>query len=90
MKKLFIAATLFLVACQKQTPAPTPPPAPEIPPVIRSKRPSGLSQIIEHCIVVKSENENTVTCECEQIHTRIDAKSGRITIVCKAVREGAK
>ena len=60
------------------------PPPPEV--EILSKPASSKSQIIHHCIVTSKENTNTVTCECDALHTKIDTVTGRITLTCKAIR----
>lgn len=59
-----------------QTPAP-----------IRSEIPPPTAETVEHCVVIKQENENTVTCSCQTVTTRIDAKTGHTTLVCKATQE---
>ena len=43
--------------------------------------------LIEHCVVVKQENANTVTCSCLPETTVIDSKSGHTTLVCKKMKE---
>jgi PBP1b-binding outer membrane lipoprotein LpoB len=87
MKKARAVAVLLLgvllsgCAAKKQ-PAPVPPPPP-----IRSQLPPPTAETIEHCVVTKEENANTVTCICEPATTRIDSKTGHITLVCKKMKE---
>jgi len=73
---------LLLVGCAaKKTPvAATPPP-------IRSQLPPPTAEVIEHCVVTKQENSNTVTCSCVPANTVIDSKTGHTTLVCKAMKE---
>ena len=73
-------------AAQKQSVAATPPPPPT-PPPIRSQMPPTSAETIEHCVVTKEENANTVTCKCELATTRIDSKTGHVTLVCKKMKE---
>jgi hypothetical protein len=63
------------------------PPAAATPPPIRSQLPPPSAETIEHCVVTKQENANTVTCNCEPAITRIDSKTGHVTLVCKKTRE---
>lgn len=67
-------------AAKKQPAAATPPP-------IRSQLPPTSAETIEHCVVTKQENANTVTCSCEPAVTRIDSKTGHIILVCKKMKE---
>lgn len=67
-------------AAKKQVTQPTPPP-------IRSQMPPSSAETIEHCVVIQQENANTVTCSCQAISTRIDSKTGHITLVCKKIEE---
>ena len=67
-------------AAKKQPAAATPPP-------IRSHLPPASAETIEHCVVTKQENANTVTCSCEPAVTRIDSKTGHIILVCKKMKE---
>ena len=62
-------------------------PAIATPPLIRSHLPPPSAQTIEHCVVTKQENANTVTCSCEPAITRIDSKTGHIILVCKKMKE---
>jgi len=57
---------------------------------IRSEIPPPTAETVEHCVVVKQENENTVTCSCQAVTTRIDAKTGHTTLVCKATQEQSR
>ncbi|HKS72975.1 MAG TPA: hypothetical protein VJQ82_07230 [Terriglobales bacterium] len=68
-------------AAKKQPVAPTPPPP------VRSQLPPPSAETIEHCVVTRQENANTVTCSCEPAITRIDSKTGRIILVCKKMKE---
>jgi len=45
------------------------------------------AEIIKHCVVVKQENDNTVTCSCLPVTTVIDSKTGHTTLVCKKMKE---
>ena len=70
-------------SAKKRAAAPTPAP-------IRSEVPPPTAETVEHCVVLKQENENTVTCSCQAVTTRIDAKTGHTTLVCKATQEQSK
>jgi len=76
---------MLLIGCgaKKQPVAPTPPP----PPPIRSQLPPPSAETIVHCVVTREENANTVTCNCEPATTRIDSKTGHVTLVCKKMKE---
>jgi hypothetical protein len=82
MRKAGLVFCLLLTGCAaKKTPvAATPPP-------IRSQLPPPTAEVIEHCVVTKQENSNTVTCSCVPANTVIDSKTGHTTLVCKAVKE---
>jgi hypothetical protein len=83
MKRLCLVFLLpFLAACaaKNKPPAPTPPPAPA---PVRSQLPPPEAQLIEHCVVTKKENANTVSCRCLPMTTRIDSRTGHTVIVCK-------
>ena len=82
MRKVWLVACLLLVGCaaKKQPVATTPPP-------VRSQAPPATAEVIEHCVVVTQENANTVTCSCVPSTTRIDAKTGHTTLVCKKMKE---
>jgi hypothetical protein len=45
--------------------------------------PPPSAETIEHCVVTKEENANTVTCTCDPATTRIDSRTGHVTLVCK-------
>ena len=89
MKKAWLVVCLLLAGCaaKKQPVATTPPPSPA---PVRSQAPPPSSEIIEHCVVVKQENANTVTCRCQPATTRIDSKTGHATLVCKKMKEENK
>lgn len=90
MKNLWLILLVCLVGCSaKKTPvAPPSPPAPTVAPApVRSKMPPPTAEVIEHCVVTKKENANTVSCRCEPVTTRIDSKTGHTVIVCKKMPE---
>jgi uncharacterized lipoprotein YajG len=82
MKKGLLALCLLLAGCaaKKQPVAATPPP-------IRSQMPPPTAELVEHCVVVKQENANTVTCSCLLVTTVIDSKTGHTKLVCKKMKE---
>jgi hypothetical protein len=83
---LFLFWVLFLVGCSaKKKPVATtpPPPSAAAPSPVRSQMPPPTAEVIEHCVVTKQENANTVSCRCEPVTTRIDSKTGHTVIVCK-------
>jgi hypothetical protein len=82
MRKGWLVFCLLLVGCaaKKQPVAATPPPT-------RSQLPPGTAEIVEHCVIVKQENANTVTCSCLPVTTVIDSKTGHTTLVCKKMKE---
>jgi len=81
MRKAGLVFCLLLAGCAAKKPvAATPPP-------VRSQLPPPTSEIIEHCVVVKQENANTVTCSCVPATTVIDSKTGHTTLVCKKMKE---
>jgi hypothetical protein len=87
MRKVLLALCLLLAGCatKKQVVPPSlPPPAP---PQIRSQMPPPNAQMVEHCVVVKQENANTVTCSCLPVTTKIDSKTGHTAVVCKKMKE---
>jgi hypothetical protein len=90
MRKTALVFCLLLAGCaEKKQPVaatPTPPPMPT-PPPIRSQTPPSTAELIEHCVVVKQENANTVTCRCLPMTTVIDSKTGHATLVCKKMKE---
>jgi hypothetical protein len=67
--------------------APKKQPAAATPPPIRSELPPPSAETIVHCVVTKQENDNTVTCNCEPATTRINSKTGHLTLVCKKMKE---
>jgi hypothetical protein len=82
MRKALLALCLLLAGCaaKKHPVAATPPP-------IRSQLPPPTAELIEHCVVVKQENANTVTCSCLLVTTVIDSKTGHTRLVCKKMKE---
>ena len=82
MRKAWLAFCLILVGCaaKKQ-------PVAVIPPPIRSQLPPPTAELIEHCVVVKQENANTVTCSCLLVTTVIDSRTGHTKLVCKKMKE---
>lgn len=82
MRKAGLVFCLLLAGCAaKKTPVAT------TPPPIRSQVPPPTAELIEHCVVIKQENANTVTCSCVPANTVIDSKTGHTTLVCKAMKE---
>jgi hypothetical protein len=49
--------------------------------------PPPIAELIQHCVVVKEENANTVTCSCLPETTVIDSKTHHVTLVCKTMKE---
>jgi hypothetical protein len=82
----FLFGVLFLAGCAAKK-KPVAPPQPAAPPPVRSQMPPPSAEVIEHCVVSKHENANTVTCRCEPVTTRIDSKTGHTVIVCKKMPE---
>jgi hypothetical protein len=83
---LFLFWILGLAGCAaKKKPVATapPPPSAAAPAPVRSQMPPPNAEVIEHCVVTKQENANTVSCRCEPVTTRIDSKTGHTVIVCK-------
>jgi hypothetical protein len=82
MSKGWLVCCLLLTGCaaKKQPVAATPPP-------IRSQLPPSTAELIQHCVVVKQENANTVTCSCLPETTVIDSKTRHVTLVCKTMKE---
>jgi hypothetical protein len=89
MRKVLLAGCLLLAGCatKKQVAPVSPPPPPPGPPQIRSQMPPPNAQIVEHCVVVKQENANTVSCSCLPVTTKIDSKTGHTAVVCKKMKE---
>jgi hypothetical protein len=86
MKNLWLILLLLLVGCAaKKKPAAPAQPAPPAP--VRSQLPPPTAEVIEHCVVTKHENANTVSCRCVPVTTRIDSKTGHTVIVCKKMPE---
>jgi len=86
MRNLWLILLLCLVGCSaKKKPVATTPPPPlaAAPAPVRSQMPPPTAEVIEHCVVTKQENANTVSCRCEPVTTRIDSKTGHTVIVCK-------
>ncbi len=78
----------FLAGCAaKKKPAAAPQPSIPVPAPIRSQMPPASAEVIEHCVISKQENANTVSCRCEPVTTRIDSKTGHTVIVCKKMPE---
>ena len=91
MKKLLLVSILLLAGCaakkpQAPPPPPPPPPTPQVKP-LKSEMPPASAELIQHCVVVKEENANTVTCACVPVTTKIDSKTGKTEIVCKKMKE---
>ena len=80
---LLICLALAACAAKKHPAAPNPPP----PAPIRSQSPPPSAEVIEHCVVTKQENANTVTCSCQPEKTVIDSKTGHTTLICKKMKE---
>jgi hypothetical protein len=91
MKNFWIITVLLLAGCSAKkppAPAPTPPPPPPAPlKPLKSQMPPPSAELIEHCVVVKEENANTVTCACVPVTTKIDSQTGKKEIVCKKMKE---
>ena|ERR1700690_1831107 len=100
MLKVLLVTFLLFLACaglgcaEKKPAAVTPPPAPqpkpaavEAPRPIRSQMPPSTAEVIQHCVITKQENSNTVSCACIPVTTRIDSKTGHTEIVCKKMKE---
>jgi len=86
MRKLWLILLFCLVGCSaKKKPVATTPPTSSVaaPAPVRSQMPPPTAEVIEHCVVTKQENANTVSCRCEPVTTRIDSKTGHTVIVCK-------
>jgi hypothetical protein len=81
MRRVWPISLILAVGCaSKQRPVATPPAPPR---VIRSQTPPSSAELIEHCVVTKEENANTVSCRCLPVTTKIDSKTGQMVIVCK-------
>jgi hypothetical protein len=85
---LILYAMLLLGGCAAKKKPATPQPAAAPPPTpVRSVMPPARAEVIEHCVITKQENANTVSCRCEPVTTRIDSKTGHTVIVCKKMPE---
>ena len=85
---LFLFCILCLAGCAvKKKPVAAAPPQPPPPTPVRSQMPPPTAEVIEHCVVTKQENANTVSCRCVPVTTRIDSKTGHTVIVCKKTPE---
>ena len=82
MKKALLALCLLLAGCAGKKH-----PVAVIPPPKRSQLPPPAAELIEHCVVVKQENANTVTCSCLLVTTVIDSKTGHTKLVCRKMKE---
>jgi len=82
MSRACLVFCLLLVGCapKRQPVAATAQP-------IRSQLPPTTAEVVEHCVVTKQENANTVTCSCVPETTVIDSKTGHTTMVCKKMKE---
>ena len=78
MRKAGLLFCLLLAGCAAKKP-----PVAATPPPIRSQLPPPSAELIEHCVVLKQENDNTVTCSCVPGKTVIDSKTGHTTLICK-------
>jgi hypothetical protein len=87
MKNLWLILLVCLIGCSaKKKPVAATPVAPPPAPV-KSQMPPPTAEVIEHCVVTKRENANTVSCRCVPVTTRIDSKTGHTVIVCKKMPE---
>jgi len=82
MRRVGLLICLLLAGCaaKKQPVAATPP-------TIRSQLPPATAELIEHCVTVKQENANTVTCSCLPLTTVIDSKTGHTKLICKVMKD---
>jgi hypothetical protein len=86
MRKCCLVVCLLLTGCAaKKHPVATAPPV--APPEVRSQLPPASAEVIEHCVVTKQENANTVTCSCLPGTTVIDSRTGHTRLVCKKMKE---
>jgi hypothetical protein len=86
MRKAWRVLGPLLCICLAGCAAKKPPAPPQAPP-IRSQMPPATAEVIEHCVVTKQENANTVTCTCVPATTRIDSRTGHTTLICKKMKE---
>jgi len=85
---LILFGILLLAGCAaKKKRVAAPQPAAPAPAPVRSVMPPPSAQVIEHCVVSKQENANTVSCRCEPVTTRIDSRTGHTVIVCRKMPE---
>jgi uncharacterized lipoprotein YajG len=82
MRNFWLVSCLLLAGCAAKKP-----PVATTPPPVRSQLPPSKAELIEHCVVVKQENANTVTCSCLPLTTVIDSKTGHSTLVCKVMKD---
>jgi hypothetical protein len=83
-----LGVCLILAGCGPKKPVTAGPgPTPAAPAPVRSQAPPATAETIEHCVVMKQENSNTVTCSCMAVTTLIDSKTGHTTLVCKKMKE---
>jgi hypothetical protein len=85
---LLLLIALLLSGCaakkkQAAAPPPAPPPKPAVEKPLRSRMPPPTAQVIEHCVITRQENANTVSCACIPLKTKIDSRTGHTTIICK-------
>ncbi len=87
MRNVWLILLVCLIGCsaKKKPVAAVPSPPPPAP--VRSQMPPPTAEVIEHCVVTKRENANTVSCRCLPVTTRIDSKTGHTVIVCKKMPE---
>jgi hypothetical protein len=81
MRKVLLVGCLLLAGCAAKKPVVAPPPP------VRSQLPPPTAELIEHYVVLKQENANTVTCACVPATTVIDSRTGHTTLVCKVMKE---
>jgi hypothetical protein len=81
MRIAWLVLYLLLTGCAAKKQPVTATPLP-----IRSQLPPATAEIIEHCVAVKQENANTVTCGCLPVTTVIDSKTGHTKLVCKKMK----
>jgi hypothetical protein len=82
MRKAWLVFCLLLAGCAAKKP-----PVAATPPPVRSQLPPPTAELIEHCVVVKQENANTVTCSCLPATTVIDSKTRHVRLICQTMKE---